>query len=176
MVAKQHMVKTNDHLSFILPPPWSSRNIKSSHTHTRARAHTFSAMFSCIHVTIMGRFHWWRISASHKNTHAHTHTSFTLCILCKPYSRADNQSVRNEACDVLPEEYSQWGDDELPELQSVTCEKRPLTAASFILFLLTNSICVIHSENEKLLKAVIVAGLYPKVAKIRPSPHKKRPM
>ncbi|XP_053356021.1 ATP-dependent DNA/RNA helicase DHX36 [Clarias gariepinus] len=34
----------------------------------------------------------------------------------------------------------------------------------------------INSENEKLLKAVIVAGLYPKVAKIRPSPHKKRPI
>ncbi|XP_066541887.1 ATP-dependent DNA/RNA helicase DHX36 [Hoplias malabaricus] len=34
----------------------------------------------------------------------------------------------------------------------------------------------INSDNEKLLKAVIVAGLYPKVAKIRPSLHKKRPM
>ncbi|XP_060734335.1 ATP-dependent DNA/RNA helicase DHX36 [Tachysurus vachellii] len=34
----------------------------------------------------------------------------------------------------------------------------------------------INSENEKLLKAVIVAGLYPKVAKIRPSHHKKRPI
>ncbi|KAL6479481.1 hypothetical protein MHYP_G00129140 [Metynnis hypsauchen] len=33
-----------------------------------------------------------------------------------------------------------------------------------------------NSDNEKLLKAVIVAGLYPKVAKIRPSLHKKRPM
>ncbi|XP_076851120.1 ATP-dependent DNA/RNA helicase DHX36 [Brachyhypopomus gauderio] len=33
----------------------------------------------------------------------------------------------------------------------------------------------INSENEKLIKAVIVAGLYPKVAKIRPSPHTKRP-
>ncbi|KAF7698822.1 hypothetical protein HF521_003564 [Silurus meridionalis] len=34
----------------------------------------------------------------------------------------------------------------------------------------------INSDNEKLLKAVIVAGLYPKVAKIRPSPHKRRPI
>ncbi|XP_077104241.1 ATP-dependent DNA/RNA helicase DHX36 isoform X1 [Siphateles boraxobius] len=34
----------------------------------------------------------------------------------------------------------------------------------------------INSENEKLIKAVIVAGLYPKVAKIRPSHSKKRPM
>lgn len=34
----------------------------------------------------------------------------------------------------------------------------------------------INSENEKLIKAVIVAGLYPKVAKIRPSFSKKRPM
>uniref|UniRef100_A0A8C9W7N7 RNA helicase n=1 Tax=Scleropages formosus TaxID=113540 RepID=A0A8C9W7N7_SCLFO len=33
----------------------------------------------------------------------------------------------------------------------------------------------INSDNEKLLKAVIVAGLYPKVAKIRPSFSKKRP-
>lgn len=33
----------------------------------------------------------------------------------------------------------------------------------------------INSENEKLIKAVIVAGLYPKVAKIRPN-HSKRPM
>uniref|UniRef100_A0A8C1MEJ6 ATP-dependent DNA/RNA helicase DHX36 n=1 Tax=Cyprinus carpio TaxID=7962 RepID=A0A8C1MEJ6_CYPCA len=34
----------------------------------------------------------------------------------------------------------------------------------------------INSENEKLIKAVIVAGLYPKVAKIRPNHSKKRPM
>lgn len=34
----------------------------------------------------------------------------------------------------------------------------------------------INSDNEKLLKAVIVAGLYPKVAKIRPSLTKRRPM
>ncbi|XP_062860390.1 ATP-dependent DNA/RNA helicase DHX36 [Trichomycterus rosablanca] len=34
----------------------------------------------------------------------------------------------------------------------------------------------VNSDNEKLLKAVIVAGLYPKVAKIRPSFHKKRAM
>ncbi|KAG5269044.1 hypothetical protein AALO_G00197670 [Alosa alosa] len=34
----------------------------------------------------------------------------------------------------------------------------------------------INSENEKIIKAVIVAGLYPKVAKIRPSHNKKRPM
>ncbi|XP_061072656.1 ATP-dependent DNA/RNA helicase DHX36 isoform X3 [Conger conger] len=34
----------------------------------------------------------------------------------------------------------------------------------------------INSENEKLIKAVIVAGLYPKVAKIRPSFSKKRAM
>ncbi|MFT7803156.1 ATP-dependent RNA helicase DHX36 [Arapaima gigas] len=33
----------------------------------------------------------------------------------------------------------------------------------------------INSDNEKLLKAVIVAGLYPKVAKIRPGYSKKRP-
>ncbi|XP_051580749.1 ATP-dependent DNA/RNA helicase DHX36-like isoform X1 [Myxocyprinus asiaticus] len=33
----------------------------------------------------------------------------------------------------------------------------------------------INSENEKLIKAVIVAGLYPKVAKIRPNQSKKRP-
>nr|XP_023677862.1 ATP-dependent RNA helicase DHX36 [Paramormyrops kingsleyae] len=33
----------------------------------------------------------------------------------------------------------------------------------------------VNSENEKLIKAVIVAGLYPKVAKIRPSFSKKRP-
>ncbi|XP_030622208.1 ATP-dependent DNA/RNA helicase DHX36 [Chanos chanos] len=33
----------------------------------------------------------------------------------------------------------------------------------------------INSENEKLIKAVIVAGLYPKVAKIHPSNPKKRP-
>ncbi|NXG29790.1 DHX36 helicase, partial [Dromaius novaehollandiae] len=33
-----------------------------------------------------------------------------------------------------------------------------------------------NSENEKLLKAVICAGLYPKVAKIRPSFSKKRKM
>uniref|UniRef100_UPI003AAF43CF ATP-dependent DNA/RNA helicase DHX36 isoform X1 n=1 Tax=Centroberyx gerrardi TaxID=166262 RepID=UPI003AAF43CF len=33
----------------------------------------------------------------------------------------------------------------------------------------------INSENEKLIKAVIVAGLYPKVAMIRPSHSKKRP-
>lgn len=30
-------------------------------------------------------------------------------------------------------------------------------------------------DNEKLIKAVIVAGLYPKVATIRPSYSKKRP-
>uniref|UniRef100_A0A671QRK5 ATP-dependent DNA/RNA helicase DHX36 n=1 Tax=Sinocyclocheilus anshuiensis TaxID=1608454 RepID=A0A671QRK5_9TELE len=34
----------------------------------------------------------------------------------------------------------------------------------------------VNSENEKLIKAVIVAGLYPKVAKIRPNHSKKRPM
>ncbi|MEE6501078.1 hypothetical protein FKM82_004056 [Ascaphus truei] len=34
----------------------------------------------------------------------------------------------------------------------------------------------INSDNEKLIKAVICAGLYPKVAKIRPSFSKKRPM
>ncbi|XP_056622648.1 ATP-dependent DNA/RNA helicase DHX36 [Triplophysa dalaica] len=34
----------------------------------------------------------------------------------------------------------------------------------------------INSENEKLIKAVIVAGLYPKVAKIRPSNNSKRLM
>lgn len=34
----------------------------------------------------------------------------------------------------------------------------------------------INSENEKLIKAVIVAGLYPKVAMIRPNFSKKRPM
>uniref|UniRef100_A0A8B9GX67 RNA helicase n=1 Tax=Astyanax mexicanus TaxID=7994 RepID=A0A8B9GX67_ASTMX len=34
----------------------------------------------------------------------------------------------------------------------------------------------INSDNEKLLKAVIVAGLYPKVAKIRPSLTKRRPV
>ncbi|KAF1674486.1 hypothetical protein FQV07_0010648, partial [Pygoscelis papua] len=34
----------------------------------------------------------------------------------------------------------------------------------------------INSDNEKLLKAVICAGLYPKVAKIRPSFSKKRKM
>ncbi|XP_005159264.3 ATP-dependent DNA/RNA helicase DHX36 isoform X1 [Danio rerio] len=34
----------------------------------------------------------------------------------------------------------------------------------------------INSENKKLVKAVIVAGLYPKVAKISPSHNKKRPM
>uniref|UniRef100_A0A4W5P9X5 ATP-dependent DNA/RNA helicase DHX36 n=1 Tax=Hucho hucho TaxID=62062 RepID=A0A4W5P9X5_9TELE len=33
----------------------------------------------------------------------------------------------------------------------------------------------INSENEKLIKAVIVAGLYPKVAMIKPSGSKKRP-
>ncbi|XP_051512420.1 ATP-dependent DNA/RNA helicase DHX36-like [Myxocyprinus asiaticus] len=33
----------------------------------------------------------------------------------------------------------------------------------------------INSENEKLIKAVIVAGLYPKVAKIRPNHSRKRP-
>uniref|UniRef100_A0A3Q3BBG8 RNA helicase n=1 Tax=Kryptolebias marmoratus TaxID=37003 RepID=A0A3Q3BBG8_KRYMA len=33
----------------------------------------------------------------------------------------------------------------------------------------------INSDNEKLIKAVIVAGLYPKVAMIRPSFSKKRP-
>ncbi|KAM9734221.1 ATP-dependent DNA/RNA helicase DHX36 [Menidia menidia] len=33
----------------------------------------------------------------------------------------------------------------------------------------------INSDNEKLIKAVIVAGLYPKVAMIRPSHSKKRP-
>ncbi|XP_054901731.1 ATP-dependent DNA/RNA helicase DHX36 [Poeciliopsis prolifica] len=33
----------------------------------------------------------------------------------------------------------------------------------------------INSDNEKLIKAVIVAGLYPKVAMIRPSYSKKRP-
>ncbi|XP_076002054.1 ATP-dependent DNA/RNA helicase DHX36 [Genypterus blacodes] len=33
----------------------------------------------------------------------------------------------------------------------------------------------VNSENEKLMKAVIVAGLYPKVAMIRPSHSKKRP-
>ncbi|KAF7653747.1 hypothetical protein LDENG_00078630 [Lucifuga dentata] len=33
----------------------------------------------------------------------------------------------------------------------------------------------VNSENEKLIKAVIVAGLYPKVAMIRPSHSKKRP-
>uniref|UniRef100_A0A3P9HF04 ATP-dependent DNA/RNA helicase DHX36 n=1 Tax=Oryzias latipes TaxID=8090 RepID=A0A3P9HF04_ORYLA len=33
----------------------------------------------------------------------------------------------------------------------------------------------INSDNEKLIKAVIVAGLYPKVATIRPSHSKKRP-
>lgn len=32
-----------------------------------------------------------------------------------------------------------------------------------------------RADNEKLIKAVIVAGLYPKVAKIRPSFSKKRP-
>eukprot|EP00063_Salmo_salar_P044172 XP_014019007.1 PREDICTED: ATP-dependent RNA helicase DHX36 [Salmo salar] len=34
----------------------------------------------------------------------------------------------------------------------------------------------INSENEKLIKAVIVAGLYPKVAMIKPSGSKKRPV
>lgn len=34
----------------------------------------------------------------------------------------------------------------------------------------------INSENEKLIKAVVVAGLYPKVAKIRINPNRKRPM
>ncbi|XP_072113031.1 ATP-dependent DNA/RNA helicase DHX36 [Mobula birostris] len=34
----------------------------------------------------------------------------------------------------------------------------------------------INSENEKLIKAVVCAGLYPKVAKIRPSFSKKRKM
>lgn len=34
----------------------------------------------------------------------------------------------------------------------------------------------INSENKKLIKAVIVAGLYPKVAKIFPSHSRKRPM
>uniref|UniRef100_A0A7N6BDQ6 ATP-dependent DNA/RNA helicase DHX36 n=1 Tax=Anabas testudineus TaxID=64144 RepID=A0A7N6BDQ6_ANATE len=33
----------------------------------------------------------------------------------------------------------------------------------------------VNSDNEKLIKAVIVAGLYPKVATIRPSHSKKRP-
>lgn len=33
----------------------------------------------------------------------------------------------------------------------------------------------VNSDNEKLIKAVIVAGLYPKVATIRPSGSKKRP-
>uniref|UniRef100_A0A6Q2WUT0 RNA helicase n=1 Tax=Esox lucius TaxID=8010 RepID=A0A6Q2WUT0_ESOLU len=33
-----------------------------------------------------------------------------------------------------------------------------------------------NSENEKLIKAVIVAGLYPKVAMIKPSGSKKRPV
>ncbi|XP_056139059.1 ATP-dependent DNA/RNA helicase DHX36 [Lampris incognitus] len=33
----------------------------------------------------------------------------------------------------------------------------------------------VNSENEKLIKAVIVAGLYPKVAMIRPPHNKKRP-
>ncbi|KAK2847336.1 hypothetical protein Q5P01_010335 [Channa striata] len=33
----------------------------------------------------------------------------------------------------------------------------------------------VNSENEKLIKAVIVAGLYPKVAMIRPSHSRKRP-
>ncbi|XP_053279032.1 ATP-dependent DNA/RNA helicase DHX36 [Pleuronectes platessa] len=33
----------------------------------------------------------------------------------------------------------------------------------------------VNSDNEKLIKAVIAAGLYPKVAKIRPSHSKKRP-
>lgn len=33
----------------------------------------------------------------------------------------------------------------------------------------------VNSDNEKLIKAVIVAGLYPKVAMIRPSHSKKRP-
>nr|XP_057935113.1 ATP-dependent DNA/RNA helicase DHX36 [Doryrhamphus excisus] len=33
----------------------------------------------------------------------------------------------------------------------------------------------VNSDNEKLIKAVIVAGLYPKVAMIRPSLQKKRP-
>ncbi|XP_041797362.1 ATP-dependent DNA/RNA helicase DHX36 [Chelmon rostratus] len=33
----------------------------------------------------------------------------------------------------------------------------------------------VNSDNEKLIKAVIVAGLYPKVAMIRPSQSKKRP-
>lgn len=34
----------------------------------------------------------------------------------------------------------------------------------------------INSDNEKLIKAVIVAGLYPKVAKIRQCPSRKRPV
>uniref|UniRef100_A0A8C6SL43 ATP-dependent DNA/RNA helicase DHX36 n=1 Tax=Neogobius melanostomus TaxID=47308 RepID=A0A8C6SL43_9GOBI len=34
----------------------------------------------------------------------------------------------------------------------------------------------VNSDNEKLIKAVIVAGLYPKVAKIRQCPSKKRPV
>ncbi|XP_075892371.1 ATP-dependent DNA/RNA helicase DHX36 [Nelusetta ayraudi] len=38
-----------------------------------------------------------------------------------------------------------------------------------------DSMSNVNSDNEKLIKAVIVAGLYPKVAKIRPSYSKKRP-
>lgn len=34
---------------------------------------------------------------------------------------------------------------------------------------------LLSPDNEKLIKAVIVAGLYPKVATIRPSYSKKRP-
>lgn len=34
---------------------------------------------------------------------------------------------------------------------------------------------LLSPDNEKLIKAVIVAGLYPKVAMIRPSYSKKRP-
>lgn len=49
----------------------------------------------------------------------------------------------------------------------------------FSLFLLTNVQWLMEllppPDNEKLIKAVIVAGLYPKVAMIRPSYSKKRP-
>uniref|UniRef100_A0A8C1VRI8 RNA helicase n=1 Tax=Cyprinus carpio TaxID=7962 RepID=A0A8C1VRI8_CYPCA len=73
---------------------------------------------------------------------------------------------------------------QLPEIQRTPLEELCLQIKVFNRIL---SLSILHSlksifshlcysENEKLIKAVIDAGLYPKVAKIRPNHCKKRPI
>uniref|UniRef100_A0A8C2FVD3 RNA helicase n=1 Tax=Cyprinus carpio TaxID=7962 RepID=A0A8C2FVD3_CYPCA len=66
---------------------------------------------------------------------------------------------------------------QLPEIQRTPLEELCLQIKVFNRILsLTIFSHLCYSENEKLIKAVIDAGLYPKVAKIRPNHSKKRPM